>query len=95
MMMAKACYDPEDAKILWERMKAAERVATPQFLSTHPNHDKRIVDIEKWMPEAEKIRSESDCASTLDYAEEFKKRFGYPRGPEHGEWGRAFGIRGL
>jgi predicted Zn-dependent protease len=26
--------------------------APPEFLSTHPSHDTRIRDIQKWLPEA-------------------------------------------
>jgi metalloendopeptidase OMA1, mitochondrial len=79
MMMAQACYDPEDAKLFWERMKAAERNAPPQFLSTHPSSDTRIADIERWMPEARQKKETSDCVETLEYADQFRKVFNYTR----------------
>jgi predicted Zn-dependent protease len=54
--MAKAGYDPREALAFWKRMAAASGVQQPpQFLSTHPPHDTRIRDLEKWLPEAEQI----------------------------------------
>jgi predicted Zn-dependent protease len=54
--MAKAGYDPHEALAFWKRMEAASGgQQPPQFLSTHPSHETRIQDLEKWMPEAEQI----------------------------------------
>jgi metalloendopeptidase OMA1, mitochondrial len=52
--MARAGYDPREAVTFWQRMsKSGEgHSQPPEFLSTHPNHDRRIRDLEKWMPEA-------------------------------------------
>ncbi len=51
--MAKAGYDPREALEFWKRMDAASSgPQPPQFLSTHPRHETRIKDLEKWMPEA-------------------------------------------
>jgi predicted Zn-dependent protease len=53
--MAKAGYDPRAALAFWRRMQQ-ERGSEepPEFLSTHPGSDRRISDLEKWMPEAVK-----------------------------------------
>lgn len=54
--MAKAGYDPQEALAFWKRMEAASGgQQPPQFLSTHPSHETRIQNLEKWMPEAEQI----------------------------------------
>jgi predicted Zn-dependent protease len=54
--MSKAGYDPHEALAFWKRMEAASSgQAPPQFLSTHPSHETRIHNLEKWMPEAEQI----------------------------------------
>ncbi|KAI5849044.1 peptidase family M48-domain-containing protein [Tricharina praecox] len=79
MMMAQACYRPEKAVTLWERMEAAEEFSMPQFLSTHPSNVKRIQNIQQWLPEA-KVKSEmSDCSGTPAVIDEFVKVFEYPK----------------
>lgn len=53
VLMAKAGYDPEVAPAFWRRMIAASQGgAPPAFLSDHPTDEKRVQDLEKWMPEA-------------------------------------------
>ncbi|KAJ2781987.1 metalloendopeptidase [Coemansia javaensis] len=59
--MAMACYDPAQAVGLWQRMKAAERGAPPQFLNTHPSTESRIESIRRWLPEAERAREAAGC----------------------------------
>lgn len=50
--MAKAGYDPRESVAFWQRMAKTGGGAPPEFLSTHPSHDTRINDLQKWMPEA-------------------------------------------
>ncbi|CCX16186.1 peptidase family M48-domain-containing protein [Pyronema domesticum] len=74
MMMAEACYNPDAAVTLWQRMDAAEKVAVPQFLSTHPTNSRRIEDITKWLPEAREKQQISQCGSEMPkYANEFTR----------------------
>ncbi len=48
-----AGYDPREAPAFWQRMAAASNgQQPPEFLSTHPSHDRRIRDLEAMMPEA-------------------------------------------
>lgn len=55
IFMARAGYNPEAAIPFWQRMAVAGGGArTPEFLSTHPNPDTRIRDIQKWLPEAKR-----------------------------------------
>ncbi|KAI9105376.1 peptidase family M48-domain-containing protein [Phlyctochytrium arcticum] len=61
ILMAQACYNPEAAIGMWQRMAAADRQKVPQYLSTHPSSDQRIEKIREWMPEALKARAASDC----------------------------------
>ena len=53
--MAMAGYDPAEAPIFWTRMsKLSEGKSPPQFISTHPSHDKRISDLNKLVPKVKK-----------------------------------------
>ena len=52
LLAAEAGYDPREAIDLWKRMAQSSKGSVPEFLSTHPSHDTRIQDLEKWMPEA-------------------------------------------
>lgn len=52
-LSADACYDPRAAKRVFATMKAAtDDEAPPEFLSTHPSHDSRLDQLDKWMPAA-------------------------------------------
>ncbi len=52
---AMAGYDPQKAVPFWQRMAAkGGGGGTPEFLRTHPSDQKRIADIQKFMPEAMK-----------------------------------------
>ena len=51
-IMAIAGYNPDEAAKLWVRMKSAHGSTTPEFLSTHPSNDTRILNLTKWAPEA-------------------------------------------
>ncbi|SFZ94351.1 Peptidase family M48 [Flaviramulus basaltis] len=52
-LMAIAGYNPEEASILWERMKAnSGGQAQPEFLSTHPSNDSRIANLKALAPQA-------------------------------------------
>jgi len=53
VFMIMAGYDPEEAIDLWKRMKAESKGgAPPEFLSTHPSHDTRIADLQRYLPVA-------------------------------------------
>ncbi|WP_292009613.1 M48 family metallopeptidase [Chryseobacterium sp.] len=52
-LMSMAGYDPREAIPFWNRMEAASTGSkTPQFLSTHPNPETRISDIQRDLPKA-------------------------------------------
>jgi predicted Zn-dependent protease len=49
---AKAGYDPRAAVTFWQKMaKASPGGKMPVFLSTHPSHERRISDLQGWMPQ--------------------------------------------
>jgi predicted Zn-dependent protease len=53
VLMAMAGYDPREAVPFWERMNSEEKGGRPpELLSTHPNPDTRIADLQKYLPEA-------------------------------------------
>lgn len=63
LLMAKACYDPEEAVDLWRRMSKISTNNPPlgSFLSTHPSHKERIENIQEWLDEAKQIYDSSGC----------------------------------
>ena len=47
-----AGYDIRESYKIWERMKKANKgKEPPEWMSTHPSSDKRIVSLKKWIPE--------------------------------------------
>jgi predicted Zn-dependent protease len=51
--MARAGFDPRESVKLWQNMgKAAGGQQPPEFLSTHPSHERRIEQLNENMPEA-------------------------------------------
>jgi predicted Zn-dependent protease len=55
ILIARACFDPREAPLLWQRMSKAGGSKSLEFMSTHPNHDTRIQQLNEWMPEALEI----------------------------------------
>jgi metalloendopeptidase OMA1, mitochondrial len=53
--MARAGYDPRASIGFWRKMAQATRGGGPDFLSTHPNDEARIAQLEALMPEAERV----------------------------------------
>jgi len=66
LMAAQAGYDPREAVRIWQRMMQASKGQPPEFLSTHPAHQTRIADLEKWMPQAMAIYNQVPKASVAD-----------------------------
>lgn len=54
MIAADAGYDPRSAITLWRRM-SEKSGAPPEFLSTHPSDETRIVRLNKIMPKAMRL----------------------------------------
>lgn len=53
IFMAMAGYNPEVAPAFWLRMKELSAGSQPpEWLSTHPSHERRVADIQNWIPEA-------------------------------------------
>jgi len=50
VFMALAGYNPEKAVDFWERMAANGGSKPPELLSTHPSSDRRISDIQEFLP---------------------------------------------
>jgi predicted Zn-dependent protease len=57
VFMTMAGYDPEKAVSFWQKMAAATGQANrSDFMSTHPNDNKRIAEIQRCLPEMEKYK---------------------------------------
>ncbi len=57
MLAAAACFNPQEAVPLWERMsEASGGQAPPEFSSTHPNPGTRIQNLNALMPKAMEYR---------------------------------------
>jgi predicted Zn-dependent protease len=57
MLAAAACFNPEEAIPLWQRMEQASGgQAPPEFSSTHPNPGTRIQNLQALMPKAMEYR---------------------------------------
>lgn len=55
IFMSMAGYNPQVAPTFWEKMdRASQGQSPPELLATHPNPQKRIKDIQAFMPEAMK-----------------------------------------
>jgi predicted Zn-dependent protease len=52
LLMAKAGYDPRESVGLWQRMSQGGGSRGPEYLSTHPNPETRITQLQDWMPQA-------------------------------------------
>lgn len=52
LLMAKAGYDPRESIALWQRMSQGGGSRGPEYLSTHPNPETRITQLQSWMPQA-------------------------------------------
>lgn len=84
-LMARLCFNVEEAVKFWARMENWEKqmqlktlnlndTLLSKFLSTHPNTTKRISDITHWMPEMEQIKQDSNC-NLWDRFHEFNRNF--------------------
>lgn len=60
---AMAGYDPEVAVSFWQRMAAGGKSSNSIF-SDHPSDEKRIKQIQEWMPEAKTYYKPATVAST-------------------------------
>ncbi|CAN8140155.1 metalloendopeptidase OMA1, mitochondrial [uncultured Thiomicrorhabdus sp.] len=55
-LAARGGYDPYAAISLWQKMdKATQGGKTPELLSTHPSHDSRIQDLQKYAKRVEPL----------------------------------------
>jgi predicted Zn-dependent protease len=65
VLAARAGYDPRAALGVWQRMAALPGGRPPQFLSTHPEPEARLNDIEAFLPQAmAQFRPHRDSGAT-------------------------------
>ena len=64
MLAAAACFNPQEAIPLWQRMEQASGGSgQPEFASTHPNPGTRIENLQALMPKAMQYRAKFCNAS--------------------------------
>jgi predicted Zn-dependent protease len=54
-LAAKAGFNPAAAATLWQKMGAASKSGTPEFLSTHPEPDNRQAELARLEPQMEQF----------------------------------------
>lgn len=57
MLAAAACFNPQEAIALWQRMAEASGGGQPEFASTHPDPGTRIENLQALMPKAMSYRA--------------------------------------
>lgn len=62
VLMAKAGYDPREAVNFWDRFSQAGGKAPPEFMSTHPNSEKRREHLRSLIP---KVMSDYEASAKL------------------------------
>jgi predicted Zn-dependent protease len=60
LLMAAAGYDPRESIRFWQRMEKVGGGSRSEFASTHPSHEHRARDLQRWLEEAEPLYDESD-----------------------------------
>ncbi|NPA42831.1 MAG: M48 family metallopeptidase [Chlorobi bacterium] len=73
ILMAIAGYNPDAAVNVWIKMTKLGGQQPPEFLSTHPSHERRIENLKKWAPEAKKIARQYGVVFDDENEEEGKK----------------------
>lgn len=76
-LAARAGYDPRAGIVLWQKMSAASRGQPPQWLSTHPSHDKRIDDIRRNLDRTLPLYAKATGRS-VDALPPYRSNFGQP-----------------
>jgi predicted Zn-dependent protease len=65
VFMAMAGYDPERAITFWQDMSKLGGNKPPEFLSTHPSDERRIAQVQAFMPEAKKYFTANPSGSGI------------------------------
>ncbi|KAG6853501.1 hypothetical protein C0991_003775 [Blastosporella zonata] len=73
-LMSKACFDPQGAIDMFERMTRLQGSSKIDFFNTHPSGTKRGEELSKLLPEAyDVLNSSPDCAAMQDRLRSFRE----------------------
>jgi len=61
-----AGYNPERAVSFWQEMAKIGGAKPPEFISTHPSDQRRIAQIQAFLPEAQKYYASATGASVIE-----------------------------
>ena len=80
MIAAKACFDPQAAPALWQRLHERQEeeggdAQENEYLSTHPSHKRRKEYLESLLPNALAISEANQCTKMIPEAQQFRKMF--------------------
>ncbi|XP_073672788.1 metalloendopeptidase OMA1, mitochondrial [Garra rufa] len=64
-LAAKACADVRAGPVFWQQMEIYDQLrgepTIPEWLSTHPSHQNRVRQLDRFVPEALELRASCDC----------------------------------
>jgi len=74
-LMTFAGYNPEEAPRFWARMQQLHQGREiPEILSDHPSDERRMQDIERWVPKAEAAKRAFDKGNILPASDRRESR---------------------
>jgi predicted Zn-dependent protease len=79
--MAMAGYNPERAITFWQEMAKTGGAKPPEFMSTHPSDERRIAQIQAFLPEAKKYYTGNQAGPSTGATQQTKNPVAPPAKP--------------
>ncbi|KAI0052798.1 hypothetical protein FA95DRAFT_1553068 [Auriscalpium vulgare] len=75
-LASRACFNPNSAPEMFQRLGAMEGSGGFEFIRTHPSSDKRVKALQRQLPEAYDVQAaSSDCGGMADQFGAFRETF--------------------